>query len=238
MNTKDTRILSFILIIALFLFSIASCAMDEGSNKEIAQEIEQPIKVEDEAISRATLSSGLITRSCSDFTLKWNDRRSGGRYNGSFYRVNPTNGYYSLGYYGQGNYSSPNGSVLTVAQTTSGLLRYPVDYELIWKDSGSGARMDGAFWRPIPPVGYVALGVVVTNGYSKPSRTEVVCVRKDLTTLGKIGDWIWNDKSTGARSDMSSWEIIAADWRGLTVGTFYTHASHSKPTANVFVLKD
>ncbi|MGB8920057.1 MAG: Vps62-related protein [Pseudomonas sp.] len=86
-------------------------------------------------------------------------------------------------------------------------LSRPDDFELIWKDSGSGSKKDGAIWRPIPPEGYVALGCVCSNDHDKPSLNAVRCVRADLVTASKVNELIWSDKGSGAKQSVSVWSI-------------------------------
>ncbi|NEO53809.1 MAG: Vps62-related protein [Okeania sp. SIO3B5] len=173
------------------------------------------------------------------FELAWWDKGSGGKYDGAYYKPIVPQGYYALGYYGQSNYNSPAGAVVVVKDLKSGALARPKGYELIWKDKGSGADMDGAFWRPIPPSSnYVALGLVVTRNYNEPSVNEVMCVRQDLVVRGEPGDQVWIDKGTGADADFGSWEINSPSISGyeeyayIAAGTFYGVASHNRPNAN------
>jgi hypothetical protein len=183
---------------------------------------------------------------CSTFNFIWNDRGSGASMDGAFYQPIPPAGYYNIGYYAQGNYNYPNGVVMTVAgEVGAGKpLAYPQDYSLIWADHGSGANLDGAFWRPIPPMGYVALGTVVTLGYNKPNLAAVVCVRGDLITTGRISNLIWNDRNSGAYADIGTWSIvpqnynpILGDNNGLPSGMFLGVGNYSTPSDTVYVLK-
>lgn len=81
----------------------------------------------------------------------------------------------------------------------------------MWKDEKSGAAKDGSFWRPIPPNGYVALGDVAQSKWSAPSVNDVWCVRADLAKQGSFGsNSIWDDKESGAKTDVSIWEVRPA----------------------------
>ncbi|KAB2058855.1 hypothetical protein ES319_A11G262800v1, partial [Gossypium barbadense] len=67
-------------------------------------------------------------------------------------------------------------------------LRKPVNYSLIWStDCGSGC---GFFWLPNPPLGYKAMGILVTDTPDEPDVEEVRCVREDLTETCEIMDTI------------------------------------------------
>ncbi|WP_392476551.1 Vps62-related protein [Nostoc sp. C110] len=189
--------------------------------------------------SQTELNCGdLAIKFVDKFELVWWDKGSGGAYDGAYYKPIVPNSYYTLGHYGQGNYNSPTGVVVVVKELKSGALARPTDYELIWKDKGSGADMDGAFWRPIPPSGYVALGLVATGNYNKPSVDEVMCIRQDLVVGGQPGGQVWIDKGTGADADFGSWEINSPPISGyeeyayITAGTFFGVASHTRPNSN------
>ena len=99
------------------------------------------------------------------------------------------------------------------------------------------ARSDASIWRPIPPDGYVALGMVCSNGREKPSLNTVRCVRADLVIASPVGDVIWNDKGSGAKQNFSAWSIhpptAAAGEIYFAPGTFVGAASFSKPATHV-----
>ncbi|MCB9758887.1 MAG: Vps62-related protein [Alphaproteobacteria bacterium] len=192
--------------------------------------------------AKAVTFGDLVLQFTSTFDLLWNDKKSGGKYNGGYWKPVPPAGFHALGSLGLSNYDDPNGKVgvLCVKETRSGsgALARPLSYERIWKDSGSGARKNGSCWRPVPPAGYVALGDVFQSGHNDaPSLDDVMCVRQDLTYDGKVGDRIWTDKGTGSDKDFGSWEVITPDAfldseRGLFApNTFIGRASHDKPDA-------
>jgi len=89
-------------------------------------------------------------------------------------------------------------------------------YEMIWKDSGSGARKDFATFRPKGPPGYYPLGDVAVaepwrgKRYAMPEFNTVM-VRSDQIELKKPERYrkIWD--SAGSHSDrpFSSWEPVA-----------------------------
>ncbi|MDC3953566.1 Vps62-related protein [Polyangium jinanense] len=185
-------------------------------------------------------ASDLEIKFTNRFELTWNDRSSGGRYNGAYYRPLPPDGFYALGHYGRKNYNMPTDTdlVLVVKDTSRDpsrpALRPPVDLKPVWNDRGSGASMDGSFWRPVPPQGYVAMGLVSTRGHGKPRVDEIRCVRADLAAPGLPGDLIWNNRETGTRHEFGSWTIKAQSgapsgeaW--IQPGTFYGVASRSQP---------
>ncbi|RKZ50532.1 MAG: hypothetical protein DRR08_30190 [Candidatus Parabeggiatoa sp. nov. 2] len=171
----------------------------------------------------------------AEFSRVWWDKKSGGRYDGAYYKPIAPSGYYILGHYGQGNYHSPRGRVIVVKaianrRGSSTALKRPAGYTKIWGDHGSGAKEDGAFWRPIPYPGYKCLGTVATRGYRQPSRNEIRCVRYDLVVPAKVGGRIWIDKGTGAKTDFGSWYIVPSSSKGINSGLFVAHTSHRRPS--------
>lgn len=169
-------------------------------------------------------------KTVSSFELAWWDKKSGGDMDGAFY--NPTNipiGFSSMGSYGQGNYNSPDGSVLVVKELESGALAYPTGFNLVYNDKGSGADLDGSFWEPIPPKGYVAMGILCVRGYDQPPTTSVVCLRSNLVVPSKVGSLIWSDKGTGAKMDGSFWNVVQVG--GIQTGLFAGASGHSSDKA-------
>ena len=64
------------------------------------------------------------------------------------------------------------------------LLAAPTAYALTWRDVGA-RRPEAALalWRPVPPPGFVALGLVAGVGSEPPPRGAARCVRADATAL-------------------------------------------------------
>ncbi|KAH0528239.1 hypothetical protein TsFJ059_003127 [Trichoderma semiorbis] len=161
--------------------------------------------------------SGLITTTTSSFNARWNDKGSGATRDGGFWHPNSQGNMRPLGSVGVPHYNDINGSY--VAQLIgpgsfsdpNGLppLASPTGYTQIWNDQNSGANKDGAFWRPIPPNGYMALGDVAMSGLTQtPATSDVWCVRQDLVKQGSFAsNSIWDDKKSKAKSDVSIWEI-------------------------------
>lgn len=170
--------------------------------------------------------SELRTITTASFSARWNDKGSGASRDGGFWHPNPQGDMKPLGSVGVPNYSDINGNNTArlygpgSGANAAGLapVASPIGYNQIWKDEKSGADKDGSFWRPIPPNGYVALGDVARLGWSPaPSVSEIWCVREDLVKQGSFGSYsIWDDKKSGAKYDVSIWEVrpatlVAAD---------------------------
>jgi hypothetical protein len=167
--------------------------------------------------------------------LQWNDVGSGASRNGSFWApsIPAEQGVYPFSHSAVVGYGQP--PIITVGKAiTQSALAFPVDFAFIWNDSGSGADMDGAFWTPIPPLGYVTLGTVVTSG-AKPALSSVVCVRSDLAVQASVLP-TWDDSGSGADHDFSAWAIVPPDG-GIELHTFVGTGTHSPPTVPVYCLK-
>lgn len=179
--------------------------------------------------------------------LQWWDRGSGGSHDGSYWAANLSTvpfGFFPLGSMGTRGYDGKTipGTKFYAVRPGSDpqAVSLPVDYSLIWADRGSGADLDGSMWRPICRGGYVSLGDVAQRGYDKPPTSQVVCVKKEYTVPGRVGEFVWNDRRTGSDADFGSW-LVADDIDpkgGLPAGTFFGRDSHAPPPNNngLFVL--
>jgi len=188
----------------------------------------------------------LIMSITGKFEKKWDDKGSGGKYDVTFYQPICEEGFYPLGSVAVGKYGNIDNTmaVITVKEVPgTEALKPPLKYERIWCDKGSGAKLDGACWKPIPPQGYVALGHVFTNNWNPPSLEAVRCVRKDLTYSGKLGNWIYDDRGTGAKEDLSIYQIVAPEeWHDQNTGLFapgtvFCFNGHTKPETVPNVLR-
>ena len=117
----------------------------------------------------------------------------------------------------------------------------PVGFKLIWKDAGSGGHMYGSFYSVNCPMPYVALGDVAVGSWSPPSeelKKKFACINLKLVRSAIIGDLIWNDRGSGAYSDISVWETANqkdSACPGL-VGLFKATNSFSKPNLHAYSL--
>lgn len=191
----------------------------------------------------------LISFTC-EFLPLWNDKGSGAHRTIGLWRPSAASDalgqFFPLGDIATGSYRNINQrkvvAVVSDANKVGGTaLRSPDDYELVWKDAGSGARADFSIWRPLAPEGYVAMGMVCGVGYEKPSRNAIRCVRLDLTASAQPGDLIWSDKGSGAPGDFSAWSITPPDAAPgeihLAPGTFIGNGRYTKPTQPSYTLR-
>ncbi|CAH0047313.1 unnamed protein product, partial [Clonostachys solani] len=153
------------------------------------------------------------------YKWSWDDRGSGARRDICVWTPVSRGSLRPLGHYADPNrYSEISGkrASLLIGQNpntnpSKPAVAQPVDYNQVWTDRGSGGKYNGAFWRPVPPNGYVALGDVCKSSWDKPSTSDIWCVRKDLVANGSFSATsVWDDKGSGSKSDVSVWEIKPA----------------------------
>lgn len=162
-------------------------------------------------------------------------------------------GFRILGHVGRPNHDALDGKFAVViargANPAHELLKAPVDFEMIWRDKGSGAKQNGSVWRPIPPAGYVALSDVWNDSWDMPLTSTFACVRKTAVNghtyvrEGVIGPQIWEDRNSGADQDCSVWPIRtpvypldSTERLLLDVGGLVANASWDRPNRTVYVL--
>lgn len=159
-----------------------------GKSKEIPVRIYDPQTLETEEL--------LIT-----YAQTFQDRGSYASYSISFWHPITSSGFYALGSLGLNNLNNPDGKkalIVVKAKEGSNALAHPVSYNKIYQGGF------GSCWLPVPPEGYVALGVVATNSFMlPPSLNDVVCVRKDLTIQGKAGALL-----CGMDKTFLNWELV------------------------------
>lgn len=87
------------------------------------------------------------------------------------------------------------------------------DQSVLWNDQGSGANMNGSFWRPKPNNGYFIVGDHVQSNYDKP--TGMILTVKDTggserAGLARPDNWelVWNDQGAGSNLDGSIWRPV------------------------------
>lgn len=183
----------------------------------------------------------LILAFTTRYEWRWDDKGSGADDDASFHHPVPPEGFYALGSVGLNNHDSPDGRFASLcvkaSPSASGKppLAFPVRWEYVWDDSGSGADQDGSCWRPVPPEGYVALGEVFVNGHSPPTGVQVACVARELVIEGSLGGCIWRDNGSGANRDFGAWQVDASTAYLDTpdgvfaVNSFAGRESHDKP---------
>lgn len=190
----------------------------------------------------------IMARNSENFSLLWNDDGSGANANVQFWKVKPPSGFLPLGDVAEAsesdwiyNSTTPRGQILVVSNDgTPALLANPTGFKKVWSDKGSGAKLNGALWEMIPPVGYVAVGYCCTFSSSgdppAPDTRDYYCVSSTLVTAGQLGPQIWDDSGSGADADVGIWAPVASSPVAFApVGTFLV-AGHDPSTMAASVL--
>ncbi|KAL6788012.1 hypothetical protein J3E68DRAFT_445176 [Trichoderma sp. SZMC 28012] len=190
--------------------------------------------------------SDLLTTTTSAFSARWDDEGSGATREGGFWHPDSQGDLRPLGSVGVSHYDDINGRHLVKligpgsSSASSGLplLASPTGYTQLWNGEDSGASKDGAFWRPIPPNGYVALGDVVTAGLNPPATSDIWCVRQDIVRQASFdSNSIWDSEESGAKSDVSIWEVLSVrrsdfeseSGNGIFLGAFRANHTYNAP---------
>lgn len=146
--------------------------------------------------------------------------------------------FFSLGDIAIGGYHDINqravAAVVSEVDAANGTaLRAPDDFEHVWEHTGRRARSGFSVWRPVPPPGYVAMGMVCSANNHKPPLQTIRCVRADLVVASHIGRLIWNDKGSGALARLSTWATYPPEAPAgeafLTPGTFVGVEDYETP---------
>ncbi len=186
------------------------------------------------------------------FKLSWNDKGSGANSDIQCWTPQPPIGWTRVGDIAEGsqgrrNYGQqPRGTVMIVKDiSTDGdkALTNSVDYKRIWKDSGSGAALDGSFWEPVPHDDYLFLGNIAMIGHNnKPDISDYVCIHKAIIAdgRGQAGNSIWLDISSGAHKDVSVWQYALQPRfpQGILSYSFIAIEGHEAPPDQLFFVLD
>ena len=198
-----------------------------------------PAQADDNPPPGATLEA---TFTCS-LQPVWNDKRSRADLDGFFYlpNVGPTE--YIVGGYGNRNKTLlTSDCVLTLRDPA--YLAAPAGWELVWKDKGSGAMLDGSMWRAIPPSeDYRCVGHVPQEGYDEPYIPNYRCVHAAFTEELVTGEMIWSDKGSGADKPVTMLHLpntrsfVAVGARVEQLEAYDLRVDHSTATGEVVVVQ-
>lgn len=173
------------------------------------------------------------------YELIWNDGGSGAKMDGALWRVkNYQSSYCSLGDVATGNHYHPTGKSVLVSQNKPGALINPISFSLVWKDSGSGARNDVAIYQMHAPSMYTCLGGVAVGSYStQPDVSKYCCVKNEYIVQADT-EHTWDDRGSGAHSDVSLWTVIrtGGDADGIFAGNFIGVSGYTKPDSSIAYL--
>ena len=104
------------------------------------------------------------------------------------------------------------------ARLNTGIVyKYSDAYELIWKDAGSGAHMDGAVWRIRnnyqSKLKYCSLGDAATGSHNSPTAKAVLFSQKKSKSGALVNptsfSLVWKDSGSGAHKDVAIYRMVA-----------------------------
>ncbi|KAJ9135411.1 hypothetical protein P3X46_032597 [Hevea brasiliensis] len=187
---------------------------------------------------------GLEVRQISSFNKVWATYEGGPQNLGASF-FDPSEipeGFFMLGSYTQPNNRPLNGWVLVGKDTTEDhkadrALKKPTSYALLWSSESLKIKQDGFgyFWLPMAPVGYKAVGIVVTNSSQEPSLEKTRCVRSDLTDQCETDSWIWGPAKRRPAKVFNVFSLRPSNRRtkatGVCVGTFMAQCRNVYPTS-------
>lgn len=173
----------------------------------------------------------------------WDDKGSGADLDGFFYLPNAGPTEYIIGGYGNRNRNLlASDCVLTLRD--SAYLAAPAGWELVWKDKGSGAWLDGSMWRAVPPSeDYRCVGHVPQAGYDAPYVPNYRCVHASFTEKLVIDEVIWSDRGSGANRQVTmlrlpnTYSFAAVGARTGQLDAYDLRVDRSAPAGNVAVVQ-
>ena len=96
---------------------------------------------------------------------------------------------------------------INLIQTYTDAVRLTSRFKITWKDRKSGARLSGAFYRPQPDEGYIAVGDYGQSNYGK-TNGSILTIKMNGPIKWKYPvsyTRIWKDSGSGASWDGSFW---------------------------------
>lgn len=104
-----------------------------------------------------------------------------------------------------------------------GAINTPIGYEKVYDNSSeinasinSGESLY-SIWKPKPPDGYLAMGVVVSEGVNQPTKDTVVCVRADLLKEAEFQSNLTNiDTSNYSQYKQTFYNKSISMWTGTS----------------------
>lgn len=124
-----------------------------------------------------------------------------------------------------------------------GLIAKPTGRVQIWSTAGSSANTKIKVFGLTCPAGFIALGGYVQLDSDPRPNENVTCIKRDVLTPGT---WalrsIWDDKGTGADTDVSFWNVEFRGQASAATIIFPSNAlfpsnTHEKPKEMPWVLR-
>jgi len=173
------------------------------------------------------------------YNLIWEDSGSGAKLDGSIWAVdNYQIDYCSLGDVAKKGHGKPSSKALLVKAVKSDTIVQPTGFSLIWKDQGSGADWDVGIYDMNCPSGFSSVGSVAVRSHTaKPDKSKYCCVKNKYLASGEYRA-AWNDKGSGANSDVSLWQVIrGSDASAIEGGNFRAVSNYARPGYPAKLLK-
>ncbi|WVZ57683.1 hypothetical protein U9M48_008037 [Paspalum notatum var. saurae] len=129
----------------------------------------------------------------------------------SFWRPRSPSGYAIFGDYLTPMNDPPTKGVLAL-NTNSVRVKRPLSYKLVWQSGSPRTESKNkiynvdqfcSVWLPVAPVGYVAMGCVVSPGTAEPSLSSVFCLTTSLVSSCHLRDCI----AVRGNADMIFWRV-------------------------------
>ncbi len=147
------------------------------------------------------------------------------------------------GHYNLGDFVSPSREAPDFAHVIQGVmgesLMEPVFFESVWTDSGSGADLDLAVWKPECPSGFVPGGFVATSSYAIiPNKDRSVCIKEEYVMMYDSDDWqvIWQSKGTNSYYDVGFYTTVAETESSWSMDTFFAEKGYENRPGTPYML--
>lgn len=163
----------------------------------------------DDEVPEIISKTGLNFSFVSDFTKEWSSAKLGVAPDVLICRPKVPKGWFFVGDVVSIGENLPGYSAIIVKDTGNEAdMIKPLRYEEIWNDkSAKKSCQHVSFWRPIPPKGYVAMGLVVTRDYkdpaSLPSFENFRCIASRHVVRGRASRPVWNNRNSGSDIPLS-----------------------------------
>ena len=82
-------------------------------------------------------------------------------------------------------------------------IKFVNEFQLIWDDKGSGASLNGSFYKPVLPDGYYSLGHYGERSYDLPGGSVIAVKELEAGALARpiSMQWVYNDDGSGSNRD-------------------------------------
>lgn len=127
----------------------------------------------------------------------------------------------------------------------NGAVAHPVGYELLFENRNfkttnkihyeTNAAL--SIWKPLPPEGFTALGVVFQNSYARPKKDSIFCVSNDYITEQVYKEDFYSSVFDHSESSINIWNRYFEGDLGLKYYAVVKNVRETKQTPDKIVLK-